>query len=78
MTEAEAQAIGRTRRLYINKADIVKYGLTEGCLGCRCLAEGPKKVRDVRIVLCGDGRGQKQSGKVDVCTSARLTSRNMD
>ena len=36
---AEAEAIGRTRRLHINKADIMKYGLTEGCLGCRCLAE---------------------------------------
>ena len=39
---AEAEAIGRTRRLYINKADIMKYGLTEGCLGCRCLAEGKR------------------------------------
>ena len=39
---AEAEAIGRTRRLYINKADIMKFGLTEGCLGCRCLAEGKR------------------------------------
>ena len=30
---AEAEAIGKTRRLYINKADIIKHGLTEGCLG---------------------------------------------
>ena len=37
---AEAEAIGKCRRLYIGKADIMKYGLTEGCLGCRCLAEG--------------------------------------
>ena len=39
---AEAEAIGRTRRLYINKADFMKYGLTEGCLGCHCLAEGKR------------------------------------
>ena len=32
MTEAEA--IGKGRRLYISKADIMKHGLTEGCLGC--------------------------------------------
>ena len=37
MTEAEA--IGKGRRLYISKADVMKHGLTEGCLG-RCLAEG--------------------------------------
>ena len=30
---AEAEGIGKTRRLYINKADITKHGLTEGCLG---------------------------------------------
>ena len=35
----EAEAIGKGRRLYISKADIMKHGLTEGCLGCRCLAE---------------------------------------
>ena len=34
---AEAEAIGKARRLYISKADIMKHGLTEGCLGCRCL-----------------------------------------
>ena len=39
---AEAEAIGKGRRLYISKADIMKYGLTEGCLGCRCLAEGKR------------------------------------
>ena len=37
---AEAEAIGR--RLYISKADIMKHGLTEGCLGCRCLGEGKR------------------------------------
>ena len=37
---AEAEAIGKGRRLYISKADLMKHGLTEGCLGCRCLAEG--------------------------------------
>ena len=35
---AEAEAIGKGRRLYISKADIMKHGLTEGCLGCRRLA----------------------------------------
>ena len=40
MTEAEA--IGKGRRLYISKADTMKHGLTEGCLGCRCLAEGKR------------------------------------
>ena len=39
---AEAEAIGKDRRLYISKADIMKYGLTEGCLECRCLAEGKR------------------------------------
>ena len=39
---AEAEAIGRGGRLYISKADKVKHGLTEGCLGCRCLAEGKR------------------------------------
>ena len=39
---AEAEAIGKTRRLYINKADIMKHGLTEGCLGCRSFAEGKR------------------------------------
>ena len=38
---AEAEAIGKGRRLCISK-DIVKHGLTEGCLGCRCLAEGKR------------------------------------
>ena len=33
---AEAEAIGKGRRLYM------KHGLTEGCLGCRCLAEGKR------------------------------------
>ena len=39
---AEAEAIGKGRRLYISKADLMKHGLTEGCLGCRCLAEGKR------------------------------------
>ena len=37
---AEAEAIGKGRRLYISKADLMTHGLTEGCLGCRWLAEG--------------------------------------
>ena len=37
---AEAEAIGKGRRLHISKADLMKHGLTEGCLGCRCPAEG--------------------------------------
>ena len=36
---ADAEAIGKTRRLYINKADTMEYGLTEGCLACRSFAE---------------------------------------
>ena len=39
---AEPEAIGKGRRLYISKADTMKHGLTEGCLGCRCLAEGKR------------------------------------
>ena len=39
---AEAGAIGKGRRLYIGEAGIVEHGLTEGCLGCRCLAEGKR------------------------------------
>ena len=36
---AEAEAIGKGRRLYINKADIMKHGLTERCPRCRSIAE---------------------------------------
>ena len=39
---AEAEAIGKGRRLCNSKADIMKQGLTEGCLGCRRLAEGKR------------------------------------
>ena len=42
---AEAEAIGKGRRLYISKADLMKHGLTEGCLGCRCLAVGKRAQR---------------------------------
>ena len=34
--------MAKGRRLYISKSDIMKHGLTEGCLGCRCLAEGKR------------------------------------
>ena len=43
---AEAEAVGKGRRLYISKTDIMKHGLTEGCLGCRCLAEGKRAQGD--------------------------------
>ena len=44
---AEAEAIGKTRRLYINnKTDIMKHGLTEKCLGCRFFAEGMRAQGD--------------------------------
>ena len=40
---AEAEAIGRTRlSVHQHRADIMKYRLTEGCLGCRCVAEGKR------------------------------------
>ena len=39
---AEAEALARKRRLYISKADIMKHGLTEGCAGCRAIAEGKR------------------------------------
>ena len=39
---AEAAAIGKCRCLYMSKADIMKHGLTEGCRGCRCGAEGKR------------------------------------
>ena len=38
---AEAEAIGKGRRMCISKADIMKHGRTEGC-GNRCLAEGKR------------------------------------
>ena len=41
-TMADAEAIGKSRRLYISKADFMKHGSTEGCLGGRCLAEGKR------------------------------------
>ena len=39
---AGAEAMEKGRRLYNRKADLMKHGLTEGCLGCRCLAEGKR------------------------------------
>ena len=36
---AEVDAIGKGRCLYISKANLMEHGLTERCLGCRCLAE---------------------------------------
>ena len=45
---AEAESIGRTRRLYINKADIMKYGLTEGCLDAAVEA----RTRTLRRMPC--------------------------
>ena len=39
---AEAEAIGKTRRLHINQADMKKHGFTDGCLGCRCFAAGKR------------------------------------
>ena len=36
---AEAEAIGKGGPVYVSKADLMKHELTEGCLGCRCLAE---------------------------------------
>ena len=61
----EADTIGKTRRLYINKADIMKHGLTEGCVGCRSFAEGKRaqghsegcRARlEAEIAKSGDGR----------------------
>ena len=39
-----------SRRMYIRKADIVKYGETPGCLGCRCIALG--KPLQSHIAVC--------------------------
>ena len=33
---------GRADEGPVSKADIMKHGLTGGCLGCRCLAEGKR------------------------------------
>ena len=43
---AEAEAIGKGRRLYISKADIMKHGLTEGCLGCSMPCGRESEFRD--------------------------------
>ena len=57
--QREVEAIGKTWRLYINKADIMKHGLTEGCVGCRSFAgHAPTLPRDgcsryrIRNVFC--------------------------
>ena len=39
---AEADALGNALRLNNNKSDIMKYGLTDGCVGCRAMAEGQR------------------------------------
>ena len=38
------------RKMYIRKADIVKYGETPGCIGCRCVALG--KPLQSHIAVC--------------------------
>ena len=38
----------KVRRLHINKADIMKHGLKEGCLGRRAFAEGKWAARTLR------------------------------
>ena len=62
---AEAEAVGKVRRLYINKADIMKHGLTDGCLGCRSSAErkraqghseGCRARLEAEIAKSNDGR----------------------
>ena len=50
---AEAEAIGKSRRLYISKVDLMKHGLTEGCLGCRCRAR-----LEAEVVKTEDGRAR--------------------
>ena len=39
---AQADALGKVRRLYITKSDIMKYWLPDGCAGCRAIAEGKR------------------------------------
>ena len=42
-TMAEAEASGKTRRLYINKADIMKHGLPEGVSGAAPSQKGTER-----------------------------------
>ena len=60
---AEAEAIGKGRRLKISKADIMKHGLTEGCLGCRCQraqghSEGCRTRLEAEFAKSEDGRAR--------------------
>ena len=70
---AEVEAIGNGRRLYISKADIMKHGLTEGCLRCRCLAEGKRAQ--------GHSEGCRTRFEAEIAKSeegrARLTTSNL-
>ena len=37
-----SRSIGKGRLLYSSEADLMNHGLIEGCLGCRCFAEGKR------------------------------------
>ena len=52
---SEAEAIGKGRRLFISKADIMKHGLTEGCLRCRC-SRKESELKDTRKVAGHDSK----------------------
>ena len=71
---AEAEAIGKGRRLSISKADSMKHGLTEGWLGCRCLAEGKRALKDILKDAVHDSKlkSQKTEEGRARCTTAYL------
>ena len=67
---AEAEAIGKTRRLYISKAGIMKHGMTEGCLGCSSVAKGKRAQGHSK------GRADGCSGNVEETQRRRSWSRD--
>ena len=59
---AEADGLGKARRLHTNKADIMKHRLTEGCLGRRAFAE-ETGARTLRGMSCAPLSPDSQVGR---------------
>ena len=73
---AMAEAIGKGRRLYINKADIMKHGLTDGCLGCGCFAS-ESELKDTLKVAAHDWKRRsprRKVGELDNLVSEKFTT----
>ena len=60
---AEAEAIGKGRRLYISKANIMKHGLTGGCLGAD-VSRKESELKDTLKVAAHDSKLEPPSRRM--------------